>query len=336
VLANRPGPDCGPRSSAARWLAPLLVAAGLALAGCFNSIELGLGLPSATAELRESTVLGEGGPKLVLLDVSGIISDQSRSDVLGLLRPRSQIAELREALERAAEDPRVAGLLLRIQSPGGSVSASETLHHEITRWRDEQSLPVVAFLNGLAASGGYYVAMTADEVLAHPTTVTGSIGVVLPGLNFSGLMERYGVSDQTFTSGGFKDAGSSTRPMRPEERAQLQSVVDDLHQRFVEVVAAGRSALDSSRLAELADGRVLSARQALDAGLVDGIGYLDDALQALERRAGIERSRLVMYHRRGEPAENVYSQAAGSIQQALPLDFYYLWPPAVFPAFPSR
>jgi protease-4 len=176
--------------------------------------------------------------------------------------------------------------------------------------------------------------MAADEVVAHPTTVTGSIGVVMPGLNFSGLMERYGVSDQTLASGRFKDAGSSVRPMLPEERAQLQAVLDDLHARFSEVVAAGRPALTSERVAEISDGRVFSARQALALGLIDSLGYLEDAVARAEARAGIPRSRVVLYLRGMRPDANVYSQAATQAEPPEPLGallpgFYYLWPAAL-------
>jgi protease-4 len=123
----------------------------------------------------------------------------------------------------------VVALLLRVNSPGGTVSASETLYHELERWKERSGKPVVAYLQGLATSGGYYVAMSADEVVAHPTAITGSIGVVMLGINVSGLMERFGVEDQTFTSGDFKDAGSALRPMRPEERAYFDEVIGDLH-----------------------------------------------------------------------------------------------------------
>ncbi len=303
----------------------------LVLTACFNRIDLSLGLPDASGALEETVLLGDDGPKLVLVDVSGLISDEPRVSALGFLRQRSMVAELRQVLDRAREDDDVAGLLLRIHSPGGSVAASETLHHELEGWRAERGLPVVAFLNGIAASGGYYVAMAADEVIAHPASVTGSIGVVLPGLNFSGLMERYGVADQTLTSARYKDAGSPMRPMRAEERAHLESVLADLHARFVAVVDAGRPRLDSVEITALADGRVLSAGQALERGLVDATGFIEDAIAALERRAGLSSSRLVLYHRPGAPAENVHSRAGMDGVGAGPLShgFYYLWPPAM-------
>lgn len=306
----------------------------LVSSACFNTIDFDLGIPDASAPLEESVVLGTSGPKIALVEVSGLISDQPRSGRFGLLGGPSMVSELREALELAAEDDEIRALVLRIESPGGSVGATETLHHELMRWRSEQQVPVVAYLNGIAASGGYYVAMAADRVIAHPATVTGSIGVLMPGIGFAGLMERFGVTDQSVKSGALKDVGSPTRPMSEAERAHLQGIVDDLHARFVEVVDEGRKGLDRDEAASVADGRLFTARQAVDAGLVDAIGYAEDAVAAAEELAGIQSSRVVMYHRQGRSRENIYSRSplpsveAGS-GPSLDAGFYYLWPAAL-------
>ena len=143
--------------------------------GCFNSVNVDLGLLGRRGELVENVVLGERGPKLVLVEVSGVISSRPRETPLGLRTGPALVPQVRSILDRAEADNEVAGLVLRINSPGGSAAASETLHHEIRRWKEATGRPVVAFLNGLAASGGYYVAMASQEVIAHPTTVTGSI-----------------------------------------------------------------------------------------------------------------------------------------------------------------
>ncbi len=164
---------------------------------------------------------------------------------------------------------------------------------------------------GVRASGGYYVAMAADRVLAHPTTVTGSIGVIFSGFNVSGLMEKLGVEDQTLTSGAFKDAGSPLRRMNAAERAQLPSVIDDLYEGFLEVVARGRPGLERAAIERLADGRIYSARQALALGLVDAIGYLPESVEAAKRGAGISgEARVVVYHRPRERRENLFSAEA--------------------------
>jgi protease-4 len=281
----------------------LVLLAGL-VPGCVN-VDLGPGV--RRGELEEKLVLGEGGPKIALIELDGVISTEEERDALGLGTRESAVARVRAQLDRAAEDDQVRAVILRINSPGGTVTASDILHREILRFKQEQGIPVLAQLMGVATSGGYYVAMAADFVRAHPTTVTGSIGVILLGVNVSGLMEKLGIEDQTLKSGAYKDAGSPLRPMSEVERAQLQSVLDDLQARFVEVVAAGRPGLTRARVEALADGRVYSARQALENGLIDGIASLPDTVAEAERLAGLEQSRVVVYHRPREWRENLYT-----------------------------
>lgn len=282
-----------------------LVCALLFATGCVN-----LDLPfrgGGPGPLTETVVQGERGPKVLLLDIDDVITESDRPGPLGLGGRESTVARVREQLDIARDDPEVKGLLLRIQSPGGTVTGSDVVYHEILRFKKDRSVPVVAQLMGTATSGAYYVAMSADSVYAHPTTVTGSIGVILSSVNLSGLMQKLGIADQTVTSGSHKDTGSMLRPMTPEERSQLQSVIDDLYARFRSVVAAGRPKLEAPRLATLADGRVYSAPQALAAGLVDGIQYLPDTIDEMKRRLGAADVRVVSYHRRREVRENIYS-----------------------------
>lgn len=314
-----------------------------ALTGCILYSPIDLGALGGPGELRETVVEGTEGPKIVLVEISGMISDAEERGAFAFTERPSIVVETKNVLEHAADDDDVAALLLRINSPGGSVAASDTLYHEIKAWKQANHKPVFAYFNGISTSGAYYLAMAADRIVAHPAAVTGSIGVVMPGLSIEGLMEKYGVADQTLTSGPYKDAGSMFRDMRPEERKQLQSVIDDLFGRFTSVVAEGRPALDAERIRTLADGRVYSAPQALAAGLVDELGYLDDAIAQLEKKAGISESRVVVYHRANSLHENVYSRAPGFSVDALALalaglrrsalspGFYYLWPAALTP-----
>lgn len=324
--------------------APRSCAAGLlclaaALAGCVT-VEIPIG--GRRRPLVETVIEGTSGPKIALLEIDGVISERDEPGPLGVGGRESSVARVREVLEKAKSDPEVRALVVRIDSPGGTVTASDVIHHELLRFKQETGRPVIAQMMGVAASGGYYVAMASDRVLAHPTTITGSIGVVFAGVNVSGLFEKLGVADQTLVAGERKDTGSPLRPMRPEERAQLQGVLDDLHARFRSVVQAGRPALDAERVRALADGRIYTATQALDAGLVDAIGYLPDAIGAAAQRAGISSWRVVTYARPSRPAENVYSPAAAATaaQPLVQLDwpgrsvlasggpgFLYLWMP---------
>jgi len=321
---------------------PLLAALFL-LSGCILYAPVDLGSLGSPGKLQETVVLGESGPKIAMIEVTGLISEEQDSDRLGLSQRPGMVEETKNALDRAADDDEVVGILLRINTPGGSVSASDTLYHEIESFKKDNKQPVVAFMNGMATSGGYYVAMACDHVIAHPAAVTGSIGVVMPGLSVEGLMEKYGVVDQTLKSGAFKDSGSMFRDMTPAERAQLQSVIDDLFARFEDVVAQGRPSLSRERIAALSDDRVYSAKQALDNGLVDQLGYLEDAVADLEQRAGIKESRVVVYHRANQTKENIYSRAPNIAVQvtdvnllpirssALSPGFYYLWQGALLP-----
>jgi protease-4 len=313
----------------------LLACLALASAGCVN-VQLFGGLPEP---LVETVVFGESGPKILMIDIDGVISESR--DERGFLEPaeESMLARVREQLDRARKDASVRAVLLRINSPGGTVTASDILYQELVRFKQERSVPVVAHLMGVAASGGYYVAMAADELIAQPTGITGSIGVIFVGVNLSGLMKKYGIEDQTLTAGAQKDAGSWLRPMKPAERAHLQSVLDDMHERFKQVVASGRHGLDRTRIDELADGRIYSASQAKENGLVDGLGDLEQTVAATERRAGLASARVVTYHRPREYRQNLYTQGPAApgllrleLAPSLPLarpGFLYLWAPGL-------
>ena len=316
----------------------LIVASMFVMLSCAGCISIHF-LDGGPQPLVESVVHGTSGPKILLLDIEGMISEAA--EARGFLTPQgeSTVSRVREQLDRAREDSGVRALLIRINSPGGTATASDVVYRELLDFKRERGIPVVAQLMGLATSGGYYVAMASDRIFAHPTTVTGSIGVRFSGVNVSGLMDKLGIEDQTITAGEFKDAGSPLRAMAAEERAQIQSILDDLHDRFKAVVAAGRSALDAERIQILADGRIFSAVQAQANGLVDEVGYLQDAVAEIERRAGLESSRVVTYHRPTEWRQNLYTRPPVPPRLRLELvspflefprpGFLYLWAPGV-------
>lgn len=174
-----------------------------------------------------------------------------------------------EALAALAKDPTAKALLVVIDSPGGTVSGGESLHHAIARVGRE--MPVVAVMGATAASAGYMVALPAERIFAREATLTGSIGVKLMLPEFSGLLEKLGVGDNSLASGPLKDEPSLSRPMSPAGRAAMQGIIDDMHAQFTAMVAAGRK-MDPARVAELADGRAYTGRQALKLGLIDAIG----------------------------------------------------------------
>jgi protease IV len=296
---------------------------------------------AAPQPLQEHVVSGEGKAKILLVDVSRVISSQDEEGALGIKRRESTTARVRQELEQAAKDDHVRAVVLRINSPGGSVTASDIVFHDVVAFKAERNVPVIAQLLDMATSGGYYVALAADEIVASPTTVTGSVGVVMYGLNLAGLMEKLGVRNQTLKAGERKDMGSPLRKMTPEEEGILQSVLNQMQDRFFTLVRERRPGLNADTARMISDGRILTADQALQAGLVDRIGYLDDTLAETKRRAGVSEARIVMYRRPEEYAENVYSQAAavpvqmnllnvdlGGFGRGAP-QFLYLWLPNV-------
>jgi protease-4 len=318
----------------------VLLLALLGTPGCFVSLGTG-GLLGRPQPLEETTVEGEGRAKILLLKVAEVISDEPKRHAFGLIEEESTVARVRSELEKAADDDRVKAVVLRIDSPGGGVTASDEVWSEIGRFKKKRGIPVVASLGDVAASGGYYVAGAAERIVAHPTTITGSIGVILINFDVEGLLGKIGVRNETFKAGAHKDLLSPFRPPTPEERLMVQTILDALHARFVTVVREGRPRLDPNRIPELTDGRIFDATQALDAGLVDQIGELEAAIEAAKSAANVEKARVVAYHRADEVRENVYSAARQVPVQVnvLPVDlggvigpgprFMYLWAPGL-------
>lgn len=302
-------------------------------AGCIT-----INLLEPSGPVQEVQLSGTGDGKVLLLDFSGLISSQDKD---GLIPQPNMLATFKEELTRAAKDEKVKAVVVRINSPGGTVTASDILYHELKEFKNKKKIPVIASMMDVAASGGYYLAMASDAILVHPSTVTGSIGVIMLTLNARGLLEKVGVEASAITSGPRKDMGSPFRTMTPEERAIFQGVIDSFYQRFLSVVQAGRPNLSAEQIKKLADGRIYSGEQAKAAGLVDEIGYLDDALELAKKKASLTEARIVTYGRRGEYQNNIYSRlfATGSgLASVANLDllsmvrggtpqFMYLWMP---------
>jgi len=245
--------------------------------------------------MREVSLGGRRGAlKVVCIPVSGMIVGNSMPDM-----ELSPAAVFTERLRRAAADDRVAGVLLYVESPGGEITAADIMLEELKRFRQKTHRPVVACLMDVAASGGYYVACGSDVIVAHPTTITGSIGVILLHFDATRLLDKIGVKDESITSGTFKDMLSPTAEKSEEqkarERAVAQDIVMQLRDRFVQVVAEGRTGLTREQVDKLADGRIFTAQQALDNKLIDLIGYQEDAIDEAKKRVGTADIQLVYY-----------------------------------------
>lgn len=208
---------------------------------------------------------------------------------VGLVRVEGAVYDSRQAiedLENMADDPGIRAIVLRVDSPGGGAAAAQEIHDAVVGIQ-EAGTPVVVSMGSVAASGGYYISCTADSIFANPGTLTGSIGVMMSFTNLSELFDKIGMDFEVLKSGRFKDTGSWSHKMTDEERALLQTTIDDIHAQFVEAVAEGRG-MDYEDVAAIADGRIFSGRQALEAGLVDALGSLEDAIDAAGRLGGIE------------------------------------------------
>lgn len=235
--------------------------------------------------------------RLLRVPVSGPIAE-AQTPVLGAAG--GTVSQIRRALRTAARDDSIKGVLLDINSPGGGVTDSDEIWRIIQKFRTEHEKPVLALFGDIAASGGYYIAAACDEIVCRPTSITGSIGVIMQNFNIAEAADNLGIKQETIISEDtpYKDILSMFRPMKPEERAILGSIVDELYERFVKVVAGGRPALEYDRVRELADGRVYSAQQALNVGLVDAVEDLDAAIARLEALCDISSSSVVEQRRR--------------------------------------
>ncbi|MCF6150085.1 MAG: signal peptide peptidase SppA [Candidatus Kuenenia sp.] len=310
----------------------------LLVSGCsFISVSLG----PVTGPLREKTVSGRGKDKILIVDISGIISDEKKTGFPALTGGVDMVARIKEELIHAKGDKDVKAVLLRINSPGGAVTASDMIYHEIMQFKKETNKIVVACIMDLGASGGYYVAASADKIIAHPTTVTGSIGVIMLNLSVEGLLQKVGITDTSIKTGEHKDMGSPLKMMTEEERKIFLEILNAMYERFLFVIEENRDGLSAEKIRALADGRIYSAQQALENGLIDRIGYLDDAISIAKKESGLEEARVILYHRPGDYKNNIYSQLGNSGIGAINLlnvdlktfihsgapSFMYLWMP---------
>ena len=264
--------------------------------------------------LEERTVEGSGRTKILLTDISGFLSEEGSSPtlVIGAPPPRVPLlVRLREELQKAEDDQSVKALIIRINSTGGTVTASDIMFKEIDLFKKKAKIPVFAVMMDVAASGGYYVALAADTIVAHPTSVTGSIGVIMLSLNAEGLLQKIGVTTSAFKSGERKDMGSPFRAPTDDERKIFQGLIDGLYGQFLShLVESRKLPLDTART--IADGRVYTAQQALELKLIDQIGYMDDVLKLARQKIGVDEARVVVYHRPADYRATYYARAESS------------------------
>jgi protease-4 len=313
----------------------LLAAALSGLAACSPHVHLDL----LGQEKLEEVVLvpSPAREKVLMIDVEGLIS--SALDTGLFSREKNAVSRVFERLELAARDPWVKAVVLRIDTPGGEVTASDIIYHEILRFKERTGRPVLGLMMSVAASGGYYIASACDVIMAHPSTLTGSIGVISVFPNVESLMAKVGVKVNVIKSGDNKDSGGPFRNMTEEEKKIFQGIIDEYYEGFLEVVARNRKdRIPAAELRPIADGRVYTAKQALELKLIDAIGYFDDALGRALSLASLKSAKLVAYTYFPKAKTNIYARQLGdfspldakvleSMLAVLKTGFHYLWLP---------
>ncbi|MCB9639985.1 MAG: signal peptide peptidase SppA [Myxococcales bacterium] len=244
---------------------------------------------SSRRKLREVVLSGKGENKIAVLDLSGVIMEG-----VGSFRERATAASFLPMIRQAQRDPKIRGVLLVANSPGGSVTASDKIYHALTKLAKKK--PIVAIMGDTCASGCVYATAAAHKIMAHPTTVTGSIGVIVSTLNFAGMLEKIGVKGIAITSKKNKALLSPYEPVQEEHKQIIKAIVDKMYHRFVDIVAKGRK-MKREDVMKVADGRVFVAEDALKYKLIDRIGYRKEAQDLLLKMTKLPYARFVAYRR---------------------------------------
>ena len=239
----------------------------------------------------------EARDRILRVPIDGAIAEAS-TPVIGA--PGGTVTQVERALRLAKRDDSIKGVLLFVNSPGGGVTDSDLIYRKLRAFRTETDKPVVALFGDMAASGGYYIACACEHIMAQGTTITGSIGVILSQYNVAEAAAKLGVKSVDIVSARtpYKAMLSPTKPVDEKEVAMARAIVDEMYDRFVDVVVEGRPELDRARIVALADGRIYSAQQARQAGLIDGVGTEHDAIELLKARAKLGTAKVVEQRRR--------------------------------------
>jgi protease-4 len=321
----------------------------LVLASICLSLAGGCGVPSFlitpvqnTNRLEEHVVRegkGWSPPKIAIIEIEGMLMNMKTG---GFMQPtENSVSRFTQEMERAGADPEVKAVVLRVNSPGGTVTASDIMYQTVRQFKEKTKKPVVAALQDVAASGAYYVACSADKIVAHPTAVVGSIGVIFNTMNFQGTLDKIGAKVEAIKSGPLKDMGSPFRELDPQSRAVMQGMVDEYYSRFVAVLTENRPIKDDQTRKLTTDGRVFSGVRAVELGLADKTGLLDDAIAEAKALSGAATAKVIIYKRpygysgsiyastdaTPKPETNVTLLKIPGVVDPLPMGFYYLWNP---------
>lgn len=276
----------------------------------FNSFDAVLPMPGEIV-MNESVVEpGDWEKRIALLTVNGTIQDVGSGDVWTKVDYDHQM--FMNQLDIILADESVQAVVLAVNSPGGGVIESAAIHEKLLEIKEQRQIPIYVSMGTMAASGGYYIAAPSDKIFALKETITGSIGVIMQGINYSELAEKLGVKFETIKSGPHKDMFGGSRETSPEERAMLQEMIDEMYEEFVDVVEAGRG-MSEADVKKVADGRILGGTQALKAGLVDEIGTLNDTIAAIRADYDLQDAELFEYTKEDESLAAIFGMKVGSM-----------------------
>lgn len=294
-----------------------------------------------TDPLKEYTIEGTGADKILLIPVDGMISDIPKKGMLSTTQ--SVVEQVVSQLNKARNDKQIKAVLLKINSPGGTITASDILYHEISDYKEKTGNKIVISMMDIATSGAYYISLPADVIMAHPTTITGSVGVIAIRPKVKGLMDKIGLAVDVQKVGKYKDMASPFRDSSKDEEQLLQKTMNDFGERFMGMVKKHRR-LTQPAVTEISTARIFLADEALQMGLIDKIGYINDAIKESKKIAGIQENAKIVVFRRVKFPEDNYYKAAEEISENINISainielpeifgaragFYYLWPGAI-------
>jgi len=311
------------------------IAAIFILSGCISpKINV---FSNGQSSLKEYTLEGTGDQKILVIPIQGTITNKPKKSIFR--NTQGMVPRIVSHLKKAEKDQNIKAVILKINSPGGSVTASDMLYHEIMEFKKKTGVIIVVSMMNAAASGAYYISLPADMIIAHPTTVTGSIGVIYMHPVISGFMEKIGAHVNVTKTGREKDMGSIFRESTQKEEKIIQAIVDQLGNRFFNLVKKHRN-LNAETMDKISTARIWLADDARELGLIDSIGYLSDAVKSAKTLAKIsDNSKLVIYRHSEYHDDNIYNAAStdyfGQIPvldlgflnstASMPAGFYYLW-----------
>lgn len=280
----------------------------LALVGSLTHI-------TQTPQENKNILEGRGPDSIALITINGIILETETQNPLGSISDEiTSSRKIRKLLNELKEDESIKSVILRINSPGGSAAASEEINNDLKKFKEETKLPVTAYISDMAASGGYYIAAQADTIVANPSSMTGSIGVIISYLGLSELAQTYGIESIVYKSGPYKDIGNALRKPTTQEDQIMQDLVNDAYEVFVSAVSEGRG-MPANEVRLIADGAIYSSTNAKQLGLIDEIGTFTDALNIAKQHAQLSEASLIEY---GQPT--IWEALLGSITRPLILN----------------